>query len=160
MLPNIHELKMQLVTGGVRFVDFSIFLFPNRMGSRSGLSVYAKSKLRFFDSSIFFLIGMGLIRQVRARRASTVLPRNYVGGRASTSGVVCCTRRGEWDDRRDSGDHPTTRVECNTRLHECESVFRTSDKWYYHSKPTTHGVIGGEAMLATHQHSRSTVKRV
>ena len=77
------------------------------------------------------------VRQVRARRASTVLPRNYVGGRASTSGVVCCTRRGEWDDRRDSGDRPMTRVECNTRLHECESVFRTSDKWYYHSKPTT-----------------------
>ena len=76
-------------------------------------------------------------RQVRARRASTVLPRNYVGGRASTSGV-----------------------ECNTRLHECESVFRTSDKWYYHSKPTTHGAIGGGALLATHQHSRSTVKRV
>ena len=47
-----------------------------------------------------------------------------------------------------------------TRLHECESVFRMNDKWYYLSKPMTHGIIGGGALLATHQHSRSTVKRV
>jgi hypothetical protein len=51
--PNIHELKMQLVTGGVRFFDFS---FPER----NGVTIWSvclceiqTSIFRFFDLFFF-----------------------------------------------------------------------------------------------------------